>query len=173
MLVFVYGTLKKNCGNHRLLEKAKYLGRAVTEKPMRLAGRGVPFTWPSNHAEGLKLQGEVYDIGDVATDKQAAQTLLRLDRLESNGHVYERKPHCVVLLENGERGDGLKLYEGEVLDDVWLYEAMEHVQRSYIGEAFERDEAGLVNAAGYLEWRSPYARTVFAGRDEEQDDAAL
>jgi gamma-glutamylcyclotransferase (GGCT)/AIG2-like uncharacterized protein YtfP len=145
MLVFVYGTLKKGHGNHRLLTEAKYLGRAVTTKPMRLAGYGVPFTWPSNHAEGLPLQGEVYDIGDVTTNKQAAQTLLRLDRLESNGRVYERKPHRVRLLDNGEHGD--------VLEDVWIYEAMEHVSSHYCDDEFERHELQFVNVTtGALEW---------------------
>lgn len=79
--VFVYGTLKRGHGNHRLLEagRAHYLGRDLVKgcsmhdlgafPAVALNGRGV-------------VQGEVYEV--------SAETLDRLDRLEGTPGFYQR-----------------------------------------------------------------------------------
>jgi gamma-glutamylaminecyclotransferase len=150
MLVFVYGTLKKGFGNHRLLTEATYLGKAVTLRPMRMAGYGVPFVWPSK--AGRSVQGEVYDIGDTLNDQQARDCLRRLDRLESNGHVYDRKPHQVRMIEGPDGIKPLPRDQGEE-HEAWIYEAMDHVQGSYKNDPdFDHDEARYMNDIGALEW---------------------
>lgn len=148
MKVFVYGTLKQGFGNHRLLADATYLGKAVTTLPCKLAGYGVPFVWP--HADGLPVQGEVYEIGDPETNQLARNRLTRLDRLESNGYVYDRKPHQVTLLDGGEA------------HEAWLYEAMPHVANDYSRDHdFTEQMLRYVNDAGYLEWQyNPRPRPV-------------
>lgn len=151
MKFMVYGTLKKAYGNHRILVdgNATYLGKAVTLQPMALAGHGVPFVWPSK--EGSPLCGEVYDIGDPVTDRKAAQTLGRLDRLESNGYVYERKLHTVRMIENAHGIKPLPRDQGEE-HEVWLYEAMPHVSASY-----DDDECCKPDERGFVEWERVYA----------------
>ena len=150
MKVFVYGTLKRGHGNHRLLTRATYLGKAVTLRPMRMAGYGVPFVWPSK--AGRTLQGEVYDIGDPSTDRDARNRLAALDRLESNGYVYDRKPHQVRMIENADGIKPLPRDAGEE-HEAWIYEAMDHIQADYGSEPdFDRHEARFMNDIGALEW---------------------
>lgn len=85
-LVFVYGTLKKGYGNHGFLENSKFLGEFVTKLPsyelISLKGANFPalVEVPSN---GFYISGEVYEVDYY--------TLAELDRLESNGQLYERK----------------------------------------------------------------------------------
>lgn len=118
MKFLVYGTLKQAFGNHRILfeGRAQFLGKAVTLDPFVMAGYGVPFVWP--HPKGHPMVGELYDIGDNA------QTLARLDRLESNGHVYERKQHTVRVIEGPDGIKPLPRDSGDLHDGVWIYEGM-------------------------------------------------
>ena len=115
MLMFVYGTLKRGYGNNRLMINSKFLGEAVTVRPMMMIGLGVPFVWPAQN--GLPLKGEVFDLGPVGEDtiagRDATKRLAAIDRLESNGRVYERKPHSVRMVD-----------DGRVIHRVWIYEAM-------------------------------------------------
>jgi gamma-glutamylaminecyclotransferase len=149
MKVFVYGTLKRGFGNHRLLEAATYLGKAVTTKACKMSGYGVPFVWPAEG--GLLIQGEVYDIGDVMV-QPGATTLHRLDQLESNGRVYDRKPHIVRMIENAQGIKPLPRDQGEE-HEAWMYEAMEHVVLSYeLNDDFTAHMLRYVNAEGHLEW---------------------
>lgn len=92
--VFVYGTLLKGFGNHRILRDgdAEFLGKATVEG-YRIFGGSVPFAFATNNPED-KLEGEVYLVD--------MRTLKNLDILEGNGRFYHRTPVSVVL-ETGEK----------------------------------------------------------------------
>ena len=79
-LVFVYGTLKKGFGNHRLLEKAHFLGEAYLRRT-KMVDLGA---YPAVITGGKKdVMGEIYQVDD--------ETLARLDRLEGHPSFYERR----------------------------------------------------------------------------------
>ena len=78
--VFVYGTLKKGHGNHRLLEKAKFLGKHITKAKYTLLDLG-PYPAVLNAGDS-SIKGEIYEIDQ--------NTLRDLDRLEGYPHLYQR-----------------------------------------------------------------------------------
>jgi len=82
--VFVYGTLKRGHGNHRLLRGGKQLGRCYVEGPWRMKNLGYfPGVVQAKDAAGpAKMFGEVYLID---TD-----TLAGLDLLEGYPNFYTR-----------------------------------------------------------------------------------
>lgn len=79
--VFVYGTLKKGLGNHRLLEGQTFIGKAETEPLYRLYNIG-PYPCMIAAENGNSIIGEVYEVD--------ANTLIRLDRLEGVPFLYDR-----------------------------------------------------------------------------------
>jgi gamma-glutamylcyclotransferase (GGCT)/AIG2-like uncharacterized protein YtfP len=83
MKVFVYGTLKRGCGNHHLLKDAVFVGEAVTVETFGMVDVGFPFMLREQH-DTHPVAGELYDIGD---DRE---TLAALDRLENEGFMYDR-----------------------------------------------------------------------------------
>lgn len=94
--VFVYGTLKKGCSNHQLMNGSHFV-RHVRTKPMyNLFNLGA---YPGLQKGGLaRIAGEIYEVND--------STLDRLDWFEGHPHLFERLP---IEAED---------YEGEVL---WGY----------------------------------------------------
>jgi gamma-glutamylcyclotransferase (GGCT)/AIG2-like uncharacterized protein YtfP len=76
--VAVYGTLRKNQGNHRLLVDSKFLGEGTTGGIMYSMG-GFPAVDITGDKE-IKI--EVYSVDE--------QTLNRLDGLEGYPHFYNR-----------------------------------------------------------------------------------
>ncbi len=78
--VFVYGTLKRGYGNHRLLElgRARFLGRDKIEGAMHNYGSFPAVTL----GQPGTVHGEVYEV--------SAATLERLDRLEGTPSFYQR-----------------------------------------------------------------------------------
>lgn len=84
--VFVYGSLKRGHGNHRLLYNSEFFGTFSTERScynMFSFGYfpGV-YELPSGSNNGWFIEGEVYKVDN--------RTLNRLDCLESNGSFYTR-----------------------------------------------------------------------------------
>jgi gamma-glutamylaminecyclotransferase len=89
--VFVYGTLKRGYGNNRLLADAQFLSVAWTRRKFRMLDVGFPVLRPYEDQDYYKasVEGELYECDD--------RTLEALDRLESEGRMYDRKIIEVVV----------------------------------------------------------------------------
>lgn len=85
--VFVYGTLKKNCGNHALLERAEFIGEASADGFVMLDLGPFPACMQSD--QGGTVYGEVYAVDD--------ETFRRLDALEGYPDHYNRVETDVTL----------------------------------------------------------------------------
>lgn len=82
--VFVYGSLKRGRGNHRLLQGAQFLGPAQTdEDTFRMYDLGAYPGIVHEHGPNHPVKGEVYLVDD--------DTLKDLDRLEGYPGFYNRK----------------------------------------------------------------------------------
>ena len=91
MIIFVYGTLKKNKKLHYYLKTAKFLGNATTcnKYPLILSkNKWYPYLIERKN-KGKKIKGEVYKID--------FNTLKILDRVEEVTFYYYRKriPICL------------------------------------------------------------------------------
>lgn len=80
MKIFVYGTLKRGYRNHDYLANASFLYQdTISGQLYTIDGVDFPAYLPG---QGL-VHGEVYEIDDTI--------LSLLDRLEGNGHLYQRE----------------------------------------------------------------------------------
>lgn len=101
-LIFVYGTLKENCGNDRwFLSKSKKVKEAIV-KGYKLKDSGFPAALP---CQNTAIRGEVWELPENERDRVAE--LAGLDRLEGHPHFYERTP---VVTEDG---DNVQMYVGK------------------------------------------------------------
>lgn len=96
MKVFVYGTLRKELGNHYLLQDSVYLGTGSTLDHFVMLessiGRSIPYVVKLNETNKVLstiVEGEVYEVDDL--------TLANLDRLEGHPGWYKREYIDVVL----------------------------------------------------------------------------
>lgn len=83
-LVFCYGTLKRNYGNHRLLETSEFVGEVTTKPFYRLYNVGHFPGLIEDNQTGKAIQGELYRVTDPAV-------MARLDRLEGIPWLYRRE----------------------------------------------------------------------------------
>lgn len=91
--VFVYGTLKRGYHNHRLLEKALYLGKARTTAKWAMIGKSLPFPYLlERNDNGYYVEGEVYEVSD--------SELWALDRLEGVPTHYRKENVYVKYLDD-------------------------------------------------------------------------
>ena len=94
ILIAVYGTLKKGCGNNLLLADAVYVDDAKTYSayPLVIHGSGLPFL-VDKPGSGHKVTVELYLVNE--------SELKRIDLLEGHPNWYERKKRRVTTT-NGE-----------------------------------------------------------------------
>lgn len=96
--VFVYGTLRRGYGNHRLLENSEFLGNAITKEKYELTANGIPFVNPDKPTSNIV--GEVYEVDN--------ETLKSLDRLEGydaklDDGWYMRREISVMIEDKEEK----------------------------------------------------------------------
>ena len=84
-LVFVYGTLRKGHGNHKLIEGGRYMGTGLTVNKYAMYSRGIPFV--SEDEPISRIKGEIYEV--------SKPILKLLDMLEGHPGWYERKKTIV------------------------------------------------------------------------------
>src|SRR5579859_6470451 len=106
--VFVYGTLKRDYHNSRLMATAKFIGKAYTVDTFRMFSVGFPVIRPNDN--GHSVSGELYDVDP--------ETLDRLDALEAEGRMYDRRSVPVVIVD----GPGKDIIE----DKTYIYVGNEH-----------------------------------------------
>ena len=90
-IVFVYGSLKRGGRFNPVLSRARFLGEAVTFEPYLLH---LGWNWPllierAPSAWTAPVCGELYALDRL--------TLRRVDEIEDNGRLYQRKQACVRL----------------------------------------------------------------------------
>lgn len=105
MLVCVYGTLRADCGNHRLLAGGEFLGMVRVEGWAMYSMGGFPAIVP---AEGSVVTGEVYRV--------TRSIMKKLDGLEGYPGWYSRTkvptefgPAWIYHFESEESVDGRRL----------------------------------------------------------------
>tara|TARA_R110000751_G_scaffold10671_6_gene38666 strand:+ start:2846 stop:3217 length:372 start_codon:yes stop_codon:yes gene_type:complete len=79
--LFVYGSLKKGFGNHRVLENSQYVGVSETGYSYEMVDLGYFPGVIKN--EVAPIFGEIYLVDE--------DTMQALDRLEGNGSFYNRQ----------------------------------------------------------------------------------
>lgn len=108
MKLMVYGTLKRQYGNNVLLNGAKFLGPAITQKKYVLLNSGFPYavtlTKDEEQFPMLPVIGEVYEINE--------RHLSSCDSLEGHPNWYRRNTIQAVM-ETGE------------VEEVMIYEMNE------------------------------------------------
>lgn len=89
--VFVYGTLKRQHGNNRLLNTATFKQECKTVDLFALGGKGIPYAFPEDvipeeYRDRLSFPviGELYEIDDPIT-------AMDLDNLEGYPMFYNRR----------------------------------------------------------------------------------
>jgi gamma-glutamylaminecyclotransferase len=82
-LLFLYGTLKRGCRNHPLMEGQEFLGPAETLPRYRLYDYGPYPCLVEDGASGVAVRGELWRVDAAA--------LARLDAFEEVGHTFARR----------------------------------------------------------------------------------
>lgn len=91
--VFVYGTLRKGCGNHFVMKDAdgKYIGTGIVKG----------YEMYTNGSYPMVIRGEASVVGEVY-EVEKVENLYRLDALEGYPYLYIRET-TEVELESGEK----------------------------------------------------------------------
>lgn len=110
-LVFVYGTLKRGFGNHRVMQMAggQFVCEGKTAYRLPLIQRGLPFLL-DQPGRGHHVEGEIYRVPDEAGWR-------RLDRLEGHPDFYRRKLTDIVG-DDGETYEAWTYFLARVSDDL-------------------------------------------------------
>ena len=84
-LVFVYGTLKRGCHNHGLLQRtrAEFISTGRTASKFPLVVDGLPYLLDMP-GKGHRVEGEIYRVN-------SAEGWSALDRLEGHPRFYQRR----------------------------------------------------------------------------------
>lgn len=134
--VFVYGTLKRNFGNHRRIAlsdedtPAQDIGDAVSvDTNYCMSNHGFPVLWQAE--AGHAVRGEVYRLSD--------KTLTACDHLEGHPHFYcrEQRQFKLTRSQHPEFDDGMVI-------TAWVYLAVNHERSNDVVQYLQPDEV--------LEW---------------------
>jgi gamma-glutamylaminecyclotransferase len=98
--IFVYGTLKRGCRNHGVLESAEFVSEAWTAPGYRMVHCGA-YPGLVRGEQGERVCGEIYRVD--------AALLAALDRFEDVPNEYER---VMIKLSDGSEAQAY-LYRGD------------------------------------------------------------
>lgn len=127
--VFVYGTLKRGCDNHRiLLVNSKFVSNAKTLHPYPMVCKypSLPYLIDAE-GEGFCMYGEVYDVG--------YRTMLRLDELKGYPDHYTRR-EIEVVLDDGSIAKATSYF----LADKIQYDKYPFLERFEMHEGYVEQE---------------------------------
>ena len=118
-LLFVYGTLKRGLGNHRVIRDAngEFVAMVRTEDRLPLVIDGLPYLLDLP-GRGHRVEGELYRV-------ESSEGWALLDRLEGHPNFYRRRVIAVVE-ESGQS------------HDAWAYFVVRGAERLARGEFVER-----------------------------------
>jgi gamma-glutamylaminecyclotransferase len=105
--VFVYGTLKKGCPNHHLLNGSPLVATGATAKGYRMFANQF-FPMIVRDRNGYKIHGEVYAV--------PTEVLSRLDALEGHPHHYNRDAVTIIAKDGTKIMAWVYVYCLEILD---------------------------------------------------------
>lgn len=104
--VFVYGSLKRGFSNNHYLKDSNFIGRYQTETPYLMLSLGGFPGVVKNTSNYFDYKG--YILGEFY--KINRETLASLDRLEGNGHFYNREIINIVNIDNNVE-----------IEKAWIY----------------------------------------------------
>ncbi|MFW6179638.1 MAG: gamma-glutamylcyclotransferase family protein [Desulfohalobiaceae bacterium] len=90
-LLFVYGTLRQGCSNHKLLQNARYIGKGQSRRRFSLYVDDYPYVLKTGETSSIK--GEVYEVDQ--------QTWQEVDILEGHPNWYCRERQEILLDSGG------------------------------------------------------------------------
>jgi len=113
-LVFVYGTLKKNEPNHRVLGNSEYVDKFVTDPKYTMYD--IEGAYPAVVLRGrTRIHGELYNVNN--------RTLMNLDHLEGYPQLYLKTeldtPYgtAIMYVLNKKYSDVRDYYQ--ITDGIW------------------------------------------------------
>lgn len=135
-MVFVYGSLKQGFWNNDLLIGSDFIGQGVTlDANYRMISLG---GFPGVKHDGeCSIAGELYCVND--------EVFARLDRLESNGYMYQRV-ETEVVDQDGE------------LYSAWMYIFLLDDRGRGFSDQIDISDSGL--GFSVLNWKSDGRRYV-------------
>lgn len=167
ILMFTYGTMRKECYNNGRINGSKYLGQAETCEPFVMVAkkepRQIPYVGrvPSDdklYPLETKIQGEVYLLD--------YKTLKRVDTAEGHPHFYFRET-CYVRMDDGTIMECF-IYLFDVSDSYHTpvptgdfldyYNEKEHKHQGHTSRAFY-DPTKNPQLTFHPKWDSPYTTT--------------
>lgn len=139
--LFVYGTLKRGFGNHRLLEDQEFIGEAKTWNKYIMLRHGIPYVYEEGKAyvgevgypvqliEGSMIEGEFYKVDDEA--------LARIDRLEGHPRWYCRK-QINIRVDIGN--------DYPMTTKAWIYFMKKEREKTFKGYPWFTSRANIVSS---------------------------
>jgi gamma-glutamylcyclotransferase (GGCT)/AIG2-like uncharacterized protein YtfP len=110
MLLFVYGSLRKDLWNHFFLKTSQYIGKYKTvEKHILYIDGNIPYL--STKEKRYHIKGELYDVSE--------ETLKEIDLLEDEGKWYTRKK-ILVINEEGNIIEAQSYYNDNIKNEKLL-----------------------------------------------------
>jgi gamma-glutamylcyclotransferase (GGCT)/AIG2-like uncharacterized protein YtfP len=145
-LIFVYGTLKKNCRNNNYLSDAKYIGLAETTEKYSMREHSFHYPAVIESEQEYYIKGELWLCSD--------RTLKLLDRLEGipeqpSFNYTPTIPYGIRTTYALEKGSTFYMFNGEkdierIQPKFWLFGHM-HDKFDFI----HKDVRFLCNPNGY------------------------
>lgn len=152
--VFVYGSLREGFHNHGLLKGLPFLGKGhTTIEKYEMQDTG---SFPVVYERSIKVKGKKHNpvVGKVMGEIYVVdpKTLLQLDRLESNGNMYERSLQWIFMSD--QRFPEKKQSSLSPSLKCWMYLGKESFWRGVSGTQSCKSKSR--NGVKFYDWADVY-----------------